>query len=324
MTNLTRAQQLLQTQLPQYKFQFNFSLADKAFFKIGGLAEAYLELDELEQVCQLVKLCTVEHITLTVLGGGSNVLVADQGVKGVVLQLNNDQLELVDKNKSLLMVGAGGKTSLLVKKSVDLGLTGLEPFLGVPGRVGGAIYNNAHYLSSLIGQFVSRVQVVDRQGQAQWLTQAECQFGYDTSRFQRTHEVIFAVEFSLSPGDQKTSERILRQTTVHRAQTQPLGEPSSGCIFQNAPNTPQLKKLFPQFANQSHVSAGFLIDQAGLKGETAGDIQVSHKHAAFFVNQGRGKSRDVIRLVKLVKDRVKERFGVELKEEIFYLGQDES
>jgi UDP-N-acetylmuramate dehydrogenase len=189
----------------------------------------------------------------------------------------------------------------------------------VPGTLGGAVYNNAHYLSDLISEHINRVLVIDRQGQEKWLSKAECDFKYDYSRFQKTKEIILAAEFSLSLGNPQESQARIREATLYRAQTQPLGMPSSGCIFQNVPNDPNLQKLFPQFAERSHVPGGFLIDQAGLKGERVGDVEVSQKHAAFFVNHGTGTSEQVEELVTKVKQRVKAKYGVELHEEVFYL-----
>jgi glucose-6-phosphate isomerase len=121
------------------------------------------------------------------------------------------------------------------------------------------------------------------------------------------------------PGLSDWIEQLIAESTRHRAQTQPLGEASSGCIFRNVPNTTQLQELFPQFKDQSEVPAGFLIDQAGLKGERVGGIEISQKHAAFFVNTGSGSSDDVMKLIDHVKTVIHAKFGVQLQEEVFYL-----
>ena len=217
------------------------------------------------------------------------------------------------------LVGAGAKTSLFVKATVDHGYTGLEYFLGVPGSLGGAIYNNAHYLEDLIGRHVSRVEVLTESGDFMWLDHQECEFEYDSSRFQRTKEIIYQVEFVLEKGTKEESLELIKKATEYRAKTQPLGLPSSGCIFQNVPNNPELREQFPQFKDRLHVPGGFLIDQAGLKGMKEGDIEVSEKHAAFFVNNGHGTANQVKKLINRVKSIVKEKFSVELKEEVFWL-----
>lgn len=318
----TLSQQLLQA-FPHLPFQADFPLASRTYFKIGGPAEVYVELADRAKIIALVKYCRSNDVQLTILGGASNVIVADHGIPGLVLKLTNNDLTTVGKQGELTVVrvGVGTKTALLVKQTVDAGLTGLEFFLGVPGNVGGAVYNNAHYLEDLISEHIYRVEVIQENGEVTWLNREECQFGYDSSRFQRTKEVILQAEFALPAGTKETSQELIRRATLYRAQTQPLGMPSSGCIFQNTPNTPELKQRFPQFADRQHVPGGFLIDQAGLKGAREGDIEVSEKHAAFFVNTGKGTAADIKKLIDRVKTTVKEKFGAELQEEVFWLGR---
>jgi UDP-N-acetylmuramate dehydrogenase len=311
----------LQSQLPSITWQSNYPLAEKTYFKLGGPAEIFGLVSTIDELAQLRHICTATQTPLTVLGGASNIIVADEGIAGVVVQLNHTAVTLVDKQETygILRAGAGVKSALLVKQAIDAGLAGLEYFLGVPGTLGGAVYNNAHYLQHLIGEFITQVQVVTSEGEIVWLPAAECDFAYDHSRFQTSDEVIFEVEFQLPLGDKATSQALIVESTRYRAATQPLGEPSSGCIFQNVPNTPELKAMFPQFAESAFVSGGFLIDQAGLKGTQVGGVEVSHKHAAFIINNGTGTARDVQSLIQVVKERVKEKFGVELQEEVFYV-----
>ena len=316
MSDMDLKQQLT-SQFPWFEWKFNYPLNERTYFKLGGPAEAYIELSKKEDVSALVKFCNEHSIRLTMLGGASNVIVADEGVSGVILHLTND--DVVEIAAGIVQIGAGIKTALAVKKTVDLGYTGLEYFLGVPGTLGGATYNNAHYLQDLVGEHIHRVEVIDEQGNARWLTHQECEFAYDYSKFHNTRDVIFTVEFKLQKGNPEQSMQLIREATEYRARTQPLGLPSSGCIFQNTPNTPKLQKLFPQFAQRSHVPGGFLIDQAGLKNERVGDIEVSDKHAAFMINRGQGTAAQLKELVTKVKQRVKDQFGVELREEVFYL-----
>jgi UDP-N-acetylmuramate dehydrogenase len=320
---MTALQQQLSQAFPNLPLQNDFPLSPQTYFKVGGPAEVYVELAERGQIIALAKYCQENKIQLTPLGGASNAIVADQGITGVVIKLTNDQFAVAGNKDelTLVQVGAGMKTALLVRQTVNAGLTGLEFFLGVPGNVGGAVYNNAHYLEDLISEHVSRVEVIQADGKPLWLDWQDCEFGYDTSRFQKTKEIILQVEFELPKGTEKLSQELIRRATLYRAQTQPLGMPSSGCIFQNTPNTPELKKLFPQFADKKFVPGGFLIDQAGLKGEREGEIEVSSKHAAFFVNKGQGKAADIKKLIDRVKSVVREKFGAELKEEVFWLGK---
>lgn len=308
---------------PDIEWRFSVPMASVTYFKIGGPADVLAEVSQAEQLGQIWAWSQRRVIPITMLGGASNVIVADEGIRGIVIRLANSGVELTDTyvdEKRVIRAGAGTRMGLLVRQAIDWKLAGLEYFLGVPGTLGGAVVNNAHYLADLIGSHIHRVQVLDKQFQLTWLDQSECDFAYDHSRFQTSGEVVVAVEFALPPGDPQTSAELVKKATQYRATTQPLGEPSSGCIFQNVPNTPELKKLFPQFVDREHISGGFLIDQAGLKGEHCGPIEVSHKHAAFMINKGGGTAAQVKELIALVKARVKERFQVELQEEVFYLG----
>lgn len=311
-------QDQLQTAFPDFPFHWQYPLAQQTYFKLGGPAEVYIELADIDQVRQLLVFCNHKQIPITLFGGASNIIVADSGIAGVVLKLTNNQIEFAG---TTVTAGAGCKTALLVRATVDHGLTGLEYFLGVPGNLGGAIFNNSHYLQQLIGTFITRVEVLTHTGERYWLTQEECDFKYDHSRFQTSGEVIVTAEFNLPVGDLETSQKMIREATLYRAQTQPLGEPSSGCIFQNVPMTEELAKRFPQYKGKAFIGGGFLIDQAGLKGSQEGDIEVSHKHAAFFINHGKGTATQVQTLVARVQARVKELFGVQLQLEVFFLGK---
>ncbi len=319
MTNL---QALLAAGLPELKFEFDKLLAPQTYFKIGGPAEAYISLDKPEKIAELKQFCEKNQLRLTILGGASNVIVSDKGVAGVVLNINITDIEDTGETADgyhFVQAGAGIKTALLVSQTVAMGYTGLEYFLGVPGTLGGAVYNNSHYLSDLMGEHISRVQIIDESYQLVWLDKAACKFAYDYSRFHETSEIILRVEFALKPGNKEESQAKIREATEYRAKTQPLGPPSSGCIFRNTPNNDKLRQMFPQFAERTHVPSGFLIDQAGLKGERIGNIEVSQKHAAWMINHGQGKSEDVLALIKKVKETIKNKYDVELEEEVFFL-----
>ncbi|MEN8253569.1 MAG: UDP-N-acetylmuramate dehydrogenase [Patescibacteria group bacterium] len=315
---MNKIQEKFSKEFPDLKFNFDYPLAPQTYFKIGGPAEIYLEISDKNILAKLIKFSNQNNIKLTILGGASNVIISDEGVKGLILKLTNNNFSAQDLR---LLVGAGIRMSTLVQQSIDAGFTGLEYFHGVPGNLGGAIYNNAHYLENLIGKHVARVEIINPQGEVIWINQSDCNFSYDHSRFQNSGEVIFAVEFNLKKGSAEASQELIKKSVEYRAKTQPLNLPSSGCIFQNVTNNEKLKKQFPQFAEKSHVPGGFLIDQAGLKGKKVGDIEVSEKHAAFFVNLGTGSSKDVRELIEIVKSRVREKFAVDLQEEVFFIGK---
>jgi UDP-N-acetylmuramate dehydrogenase len=318
---MTTLQKQLKEKFSTLDFQFDFPLKNMTYIKIGGPAEVFIKLSNKDEIVELYQYCIANKIKLTIFGGGSNVVVEDKGISGVVLKIEAKKVELkADQgDRGILWAETGLSMSEFVKKSIEMGFAGLEHFAGVPGSLGGAIYNNAHYLAYLISDHIIQVEVITGKGEVKWLSNIECEFGYDRSRFHKLKEVILSAEFRLKKGDQKKSTELIREANRYRAETQPLTEPSSGCIFQNVPNTPKLKSMFEQFADKNYLPAGFLIDKAGLKNTKQGDIKVSEKHAAFMINLGNGTAEDVKILIEKVKARVSKKFGVELREEVVWM-----
>ncbi len=312
----------LKQKFPHLDFQINFSLAKYTYFKIGGPAEIFVKVELVQDIQDLVVFTQESQIPLTVMGAGSNVVVADEGIEGLVISPVNKDLEQLDypnKTKMRFRAGSGLKTAQLSRKISKMGATGLEPFVGVPGTLGGAVYNNSHYQKALIGDFITQVQVVDSAGNISWIPLEQCDFAYEQSRFQTSNEIIVKVDFLLEKGDANQSLAKMKAATKYRAETQPT-QPSCGCVFQNVKNTDFLKKKFPQFAERDYISAGFLIDQAGLKGLRQGGVEVSDKHAAFLINKEDGTAADVKIIIQKIKQEVQQKFQVMLKEEVFYLG----
>lgn len=329
---MTTLYSTLSDRFPDLPWQTEAPLAPWTYMKIGGPAEVLWEAHDLEALVDVIRFCRDNGFPVSILGGASNVLIADSGLRGLVIlnrceagevlpaaaarELLPVPLHGVIGEQSVVLAESGIKTALLVKLSLDNQLSGLEPFLGVPGTLGGAIFNNSHYTEELIGTFVAAVEVLDDQGNRNWLSQAECEFGYDRSRFHQTNEVILQVMFTLQPGDAQTSQEKIREATIKRATTQPLGTANSGCMFRNVEVPPEKRD---EYEGKSHLSAGWLIDQAGLKGHRVGQIVVSDKHANFMVNEGGGTAEQVQELVNQVQAKVLEKFGVELIPEVFFI-----
>ena len=307
----------LQTAFPDLNWESNVRLEPFTYMKIGGPAEVLWQARNLDELREVVQFVRQQDIELTVLGGASNVVIDDAGLSGLVI-INRCEGLLVEDGA--LIAESGVKTGMLVRYSVDQGFAGLEPFLGVPGTLGGAIFNNAHYTNELIGNFVDSVEVVDLSGESKWLTQAECGFSYDHSRFHASGEIILQVRFRLQRGDATISQELIKETTVKRATTQPLGTANSGCMFQNVQLSPE-EQL--RFGGKATLPAGWLIDQAGLKGARVGNVVVSDKHANFMINTGDATSHDVQALVKKIQTEVQKTFGLKLEPEVFFLGTTE-
>ena len=320
---MTENQKLFKAAFPHLDLNFDFSLAKKSYFKIGGPAEIFYQSSDRQEIQDLLVFAYKMEIPFVVLGGLSNVVISDKGLKGLVLVVKIDDFEVLEEEKDevKVKVGVGVKTGAMVRMVSDLGLTGLEGLIGVPGFLGGAIYNNAHYFDVLVANCIEAVEVFDlEKEEVRWFSKAECDFAYEQSIFQKKNNlVIFSAIFSFQRGDREEIEASIKESQDRRHRKQPLDLPSCGCVFQNPKNTPELKEKFPIFKDKEHIPAGFLIEQAGLKGVREGDIQVSEKHASFFVNIGEGKEQDVKKLAARVKKTVKDKFGVDLHEEVFYL-----
>ena len=288
-------------------------LAPFTTFKVGGPAEWLGEAMGHAELRTALELAAAAGVPVTVLGGGSNVLVSDAGVRGLVVRVRGGAVESLTSDT--VRADAGVTLNGLVRWTIARGLAGLERWAGTPGSVGGALYGNAHFQGRLIGDLVRRAGVVSRDGKTAQLDRAAMAFAYDDSRLRQTGEILLWADFVVEPGDPARLREIARASLHHRKRTQPLALPSAGCIFRNPdPGCVSLPPGVP-------ASAGALIDRAGLKGAAVGGARVSPIHANFIVNEGGATARDIRALVERCRAAVRERFGVELEEEIVYLGE---
>jgi len=285
-------------------------LAPLTTFKVGGPAEYLLETRTSAEIVDALRLAHAHGVRVTLLGGGSNVLVGDRGVRGLVLRTRGGLIERIDDHR--IRADAATTINGLVRWTVQRGIAGLEAWAGTPGTVGGAIFGNAHFGGRLIGDLVETVRLAAGDGTVRDVSRAEMDFGYDRSRLQKTSEVLLSAVFRVSTGDPATLRGVARQSLAYRKQTQPLDTPSAGCIFQN-PERAEVPVDIP-------ASAGALVDRAGLKGHARGDARVSPTHGNFIVNEGHATAAEIRELINLCRSRVSERFGVTLQEEIVYLG----
>jgi UDP-N-acetylmuramate dehydrogenase len=251
-------------------------LAAMTTFRVGGPADWLVETRTPGELCSVVALARREHLPVTVLGGGSNLLIADAGVRGIVLRPRGGEVSQIAGDR--IRADAAVTINGLVRWTIAHGLAGLEFWAGTPGTVGGAVNGNAHFQGRLVGDLVTRVCAVRLDGEIIELEPEEMEFGYDRSRLQRTGEILLWAEFHVSAGDPAFLRRAARASLAYRKETQPLHVPSAGCIFQNPdPFLDRLPEGIPP-------SAGALIDRAGLKGRRIGGAQVSPVHGNFIVN----------------------------------------
>jgi UDP-N-acetylmuramate dehydrogenase len=286
-------------------------LARYTTFKVGGPAEWFLESRGSDEIVDALRIAHASAVPVTLLGGGSNVLVGDLGVRGLVIRPRGGLIEKADGER----VRADAATTIngLVRWTIQRGIAGLEAWAGTPGTVGGAIFGNAHFGGRLIGELVESVRLAGVGGDRREVSRDEMEFGYDRSRLQKTGEVLLSAVFRVSTGEPAALRDIARQSLAYRKKTQPLDTPSAGCIFQN-PDRAEVPADIP-------ASAGALVDRAGLKGTARGDARVSPTHGNFIVNEGQATAADIRSLIDLCRARVTEQFGVALQEEIVYLGE---
>lgn len=305
--------QILRDAFGSVRVHEDVPLAPFTTFRVGGPADIVLETRASDEIVQALELARLHQVPVTVLGGGSNVLVADAGVRGLVIRPRGGAIHELDEQH----VRADAATTIngLVRWTILHGLGGLEAWAGTPGTVGGAIYGNAHFGGRLIGELITEARLVDRQGGIADVPAGAMGFGYDRSRLQQTGEVLLTATFRVARADGAMLRARARESLAYRKRTQPLDIPSAGCVFQNPePGRDQLPEGVPW-------SAGALVDRAGLKGVAVGGARVSLAHGNFIVNEGGATAADIRALIERCRHDVRTRFGVELRDEVVYLGE---
>jgi len=280
----------------------NVSLASHTTFGIGGPAELFYEAQTSEELIKAIKTARELKIPYFILGGGSNILVADSGFLGLVIKVKSQKLKI----KNLKIVAeAGVPLAKVVKAAEKHSLSGLECCISIPGTVGGAVAGNAGAKNQWISQCIKSVTILDtdKSNKIINLKKNNCQFGYRISCFKNNpSKIILEAVFELKKENSKIIQKKTKQFLEAKG-NQPK-EKSAGSIFKNPAND----------------SAGRLIDAIGLKGKKVGEAQISPQHANFIVNLGRAKAKDVLALIKLAQDKAREKFGVELELEIQLIG----
>lgn len=297
--------------LGPHRWKSDAPLAPLTTFRVGGPAEWLADVTSEDELRRLLVDAHGVGVPVSVLGGGSNVLVADAGVAGLVIRL---RLTTIDQPAGgTVRAGAGVTINGLVRWTIARALAGIEAWAGTPGTVGGAIFGNAHWGGQNISEHVRQVRLITPAGRLADVSASEMGFGYDTSRLHQSREIVVSATFAVSAGDVDAMRDRARASLHYRKSTQPLAMPSAGCIFQNpAPGDPV----------PGHIprSAGALVDRAGLKGAVHGGARISDRHANFIVNDGQATAADIRALIEQARAEVRGRFGVDLRDEIVYLG----
>lgn len=300
------------------------ALAPFTTFAIGGPAEFFVDVSTVGELIEALEYAEKNHLPTLVFSGGSNLLINDKGVRGLVIHVANSGLRIQDQRMS-----ADAGTSLLkvVEAASQAGFAGMERLAGIPGSLGGAVRGNAGAFGMEIKDVVKSIKAYDQEeGKLREFSREQCQFSYRSSYF-KTHPelVILSVELLFISGDQTELERINRETIAKREAKHPQNTKCAGSFFMNPMVTN--RELHVEFEKDTGLEskgdklpAGWLIDHVGLRGKKIGGAQVSPLHPNYFVNTGTATAENVIMLASLVKQRVRTELGVELKEEVQMVG----
>jgi UDP-N-acetylmuramate dehydrogenase len=307
------------------KIRKNVKLAPYTTFKIGGAAKFFVEAKDEKDILEALEFAQEKNLPVFVLGGGSNVLVSDQGFEGVVIKIKDLRFKIYDLG---IECGSGFSLSQSVSESVKDGLTGLEWAAGIPGTVGGAVRGNAGAgaYGGTMGEVVESVSVLDSKDlRFKIYDLRKCKFEYRSSIFkQNSNLIILSVKLKLRKGDKKKSQKLAREILAKRKKNHPEFS-SPGSFFKN----PVVKdrKLIKEFEIDTgkkikgdKIPAGYLIDRVGLRGKKVGRAMISEKHANFIVNTGKATVDNVVTLVAMAKTRVRDKYGIQLEEEVQYVG----
>lgn len=280
-------------------------------------AKYFFEAKSREDLIEIKKYSLEKKIPLILLGGGSNLAIIKDEIKGIVVKNSYQELKILEEkdDQVVISVSSGYPVSLLIAKSIEYGWSGFEYHLGLPGTVGGAIYMNSKWTKPLsyFSDNLIYAYLLDNQAKIKKVKKNYFKFAYDYSILQETKEILLEAIFQLKKDKKEEIEKRAYQALDYRKKTQPFGVFTCGCFFQNISIKEKEEKNLPT------TSAGYLIDQAGLKGFSVGDFYVSDIHANFIINKGKGKKDDLLKLLSIIKQKVKEKFDIDLKEEVILI-----
>ncbi|MFF2911370.1 UDP-N-acetylmuramate dehydrogenase [Paenibacillus sp. NPDC057934] len=302
--NISKVQNDLQAMVTAGIVISHEELKGRVFTKMGGRADILAAPATYEEIQKIVTYANEQRIPLTVLGNGSNVIIRDGGVRGIVLQTSD--LTGMEVRDGLLYAECGAKIIDVSRYALDQELTGLEFACGIPGTVGGALYMNAGAYGGEVKDVLHSAVVLNKAGELITLQGDQMQWGYRKSIFSSGEYVVLEARFALKPGEATAIKSVMDELTFLRESKQPLEYPSCGSVFKRPPG---------RFAGQ-------LIQESGLQGTRIGGAEVSRKHAGFIVNADHATASDYIGLIQHVRDTVKNKFDVELETEVEIIGEE--
>ncbi len=304
--NLNIKEILENSKLNKENLYYNEPMAKHTSFKIGGPADVFIKVDNIEELKEILKLSKENKIPLTIIGNGSNILVTDKGIRGITAKLNLKDIKIKNENnKQIIKVDAGVPVGLLAQKLLKEEITGFEELSGIPGTIGGAVIMNAGAHGKELKDILKKVTAMDYNGNIHEFTNEECLFSYRNSRFQKEKYIILQATLELEKGNSTEIKEKMNEYMQFRKEKQPIEYPNAGSTFKRG---------------EDFVTAK-LIDEAGLKGYKVGGAQVSEKHAGFIVNVDNATAKDVIELTDYIKEKIEEKFGKKINLEIQIIGE---
>lgn len=294
LSHLCKGDQLIESAL----------MKDHTYFKIGGPADLLVVPKSIDKIQSVINYCKDEKVPYMVIGNGTNLLVSDKGIRGVVIKIA-DEFKGYSVNGMTMTAYAGNLLSTLSTVAMEHGQGGFEFASGIPGTIGGAIVMNAGAYGGEMKDVVRAVTYLEEDGQIVTVSSEEMNFKYRSSAISGTGRVVLSVEMAFEPKEPSAIKAIIDDLTVKRTTKQPLSLPSAGSTFKRPPNN----------------FAGKLIDDAGLRGLRHGDAQVSEKHCGFVVNRGNATANEVESLIKIVQKTVYDQYGILLEPEVKIIGE---
>ena len=279
-------------------------MSEHIYFKVGGPVDILVTPRNIDQVTKTIGLCKENNVPYYIIGNGSNLLVKDGGIRGLVLKISN--LNDITAENNFIKAQSGALLKDVSKKALDESLTGFEFACGIPGSVGGAVFMNAGAYNGEISQVIKEAEVLDENGNIIVLNKEELELGYRTSSVMQRGLVVISATFELEKGDYTKVDERMKTLTQRREEKQPLEYPSAGSTFKRPEG----------------YFAGKLIQDAGLKGCTIGGAAVSEKHSGFVINKGGATAQDILDMIAHVQKTVKDMFGVDLHPEVRIIGED--
>lgn len=295
--------------LPKENIKYNEPMSKHTSFKTGGNADCFIISKTIEQIQQTIEFSKKNTIPFYIIGNGSNILVSDDGFRGIVLKIDLDSIEIEEQNTTATVtVGAGVKLMALAQTLKQKEITGFEELSGIPGTIGGANFMNAGAYGKEIKDILIETKCLNKEtNQIEVIKKEEQKLEYRSSIFKNKKYIILEAKLSLSKGNKQEIEQKMNEYIRLRKEKQPTEYPSAGSTFKRGENFITAK----------------LIDECGLKGFSIGGAQISEKHAGFIINKGNATSKDIIELIQYTKRKVFERFGVHIEEEIETIGDFE-